>query len=301
MIKDSYYVSGNSLLKCSESESSVRDDPRGLVLIWEEPIPYAKYIMGCDPTVGITGWNRGLRVDADHTTDNGAIEIFRVDARKVPIFRSDGSPDIDPASKVQRYYHQDIQVAEYAAPIDAVEIARVANLLGRIYAGNEEDQCEFIFESYPGPGMLTNQELLRLGYGNLWQWETIGGGVAETTTHIGWRSWGESQRMLWYRSRRHLMEERALIQSPFLLNEYANAVIDIEKMRALAAYGNHDDRLQAANMCFWAGHKWTYDTERTAEPVTQMAEVEWQRMAPGLNETRSFRDAWADAVDGWDI
>lgn len=295
----SYSVSGSNLLPAAESDEAIDLDPRGYVLMWEEPQPWARYIMSCDPSVGITGWNRGTRTDGDHKTDNGVIEIFRIDAFKRPIFK-DGKPDIDPITKAQRFYYQDLQVCEFAAPCDAVEIARVANVLGRVYAGADEDQCEFIFESQPGPGILTLQELLRLGYGNLWQWETIAGDVAEQTTQIGWRSWRESQRLLWFRARRHLMEDHAYINSKWLVEEYSNAVIDVEKMRAKAAYGSHDDRIQAASMAFWAGHKWTYDPERTYEPVTEKPISDWQLTAPVLGDTRSVRDQWVDIVEGWD-
>jgi hypothetical protein len=297
-IPKSFYVSGSSLLPTCESDKDILDDPRGLVYIWEPPISHAKYIMSCDPTVGITGWDRQNRIEGDHKTDNGAIEIFHVDAYKRPLLK-DGKVVINERTKEPETVWVDLQVCEFFAPVDAVEIARIANVLGRIYAGNEEDQCEFIFESYPGPGMLTNQELIRLGYANLWQWETIGGGSAETTNFTGWRSWGESQRLLWYRARRHLLERRAHIQSPWLLNEYRNAVRDADTMRAKAAYGSHDDLLQAASMAFWAGHKWTYEVERTDEPVTSVPDIDWQARAPVLGEHKSYRESWDDLVDGW--
>ena len=297
-----YHVSGNSLLEYVgvESERDMLEDGRGIVHVWEPPIAQARYIMGGDPTVGITGWTRSSRIEGDHKIDNGAIEVFRVDAIKRPLFLEDGSPDIDPITKIHRFRYADLQVAEYFAPIDAVEFARVLNVLGRVYAGDANDQCECIFESYPGPGVLTLQELLRLGYGNLWQWEIIADGSAEPTTHIGWRSWKESQRLLWYRARRHLMEKRLQIQSPWLLEEYRNAVSDPEKMRARAAYGAHDDLLQVASMCFWASHKWTYEAERTWEAVTETPTYDPQRFAPTMDgDQRGYRERWADAIDSW--
>jgi hypothetical protein len=297
-MQQAFHVSGSSIFHSSESDESLFADPRGIFWMFEEPKPWAKYIMGCDPTTGITGWTRGARREGDEKVDNAAIEIFRVDAIPLPLFREDGIPDIDPATRTQRFRLRDLQVGEYAAPIDAVEIAQVCNLLGRIYAGDQEDQCELIHEAYPGPGILTTQELLRLGYANLWYWEYIDA-AAEETDRIGWHSTRESQKLLWNRSRRHLMLQNAMIRSKWLVDEYANSVIDLDKMRAKAAYGYHDDRLQAANMCYWAGHKWTYNAERTNEPVTAAPEVDWQHRAPTLGDSRSYRDAWADAIDGW--
>lgn len=296
---DKLYVAGSSLFQSIESDEAIDDDPRGIFLMWEEPQPHAKYIMGLDPTVGITGWNRALRHEGDKKTDNAAIEIFRVDALRSPVMK-DGRMDIDPITKQPKFLYRDLQVGEYAAPCDAAEIAQIANVLGRIYAGDAEDQCELIGEFYPGPGILTLQELLRLNYMNLWQWQTIGGSVAEDTTLYGWRSYGESQRMLWYRARRHLMGRRAKVQSKFLLDEYSNAVVDVQKMRAAAAYGSHDDRIQAASMCFWAGHKWEYDPERSYEPVTEAPVIDYQRLGPGLGERNSYKDAFAEAMDGWE-
>ncbi len=298
-MQEAYYVSGSNLIHSSDSEESLIDDPRGVVWMFAPPKPHAKYVMGCDPTVGQTGWRRDLRIEGDHKVDNAAIEIFEIDGEKVKLVDEHSAPVIDPITKIPKFYYRDVQVAEYAAPIDAVEAARVCNILGRIYAGEEEDQCLLIFESYPGPGMLTLQELLRLGYANLWHWEYFADNIAEETNRIGWRSHHESQKVLWYRARRHLMEHRAKIQSKWLLEEYSNAVIDIEKMRARAAYGSHDDRIQAASMVFWAGHGWAYDVERTDEPVTDKPEVDWQKQAPVLGEYKSYKDAWADAVENW--
>ncbi len=288
------YVGESALLPCEEDWESIKRDPRGVLLCWDPPRKSARYIIGMDPTEGITGWTRATRTQGDHKTDNGAIEIFEVDGIQEKLWTEDEDgeriPDIDPATGRQRIRYRDVQVAEFAAPCDAVEIARVVNVLGRVYAGSEEDQCELIWEAWPGAGMLTTQELLRLGYGNLWHWEYIAD-VAETTEKLGWRSTRESQKLLWYRARRHLMQGSAVIRSRFLLDEYSNAEIDMDKMRARAAYGWHDDRFMAANLAFWGGHKWVYDPERTSEVVTtQSVPIDYQRLAPGLDNFESWTD-----------
>ena len=298
------HVSGSSIEDyTSESWEDIDRDPRGLLLMWEPPNKRSKYIMSLDPTEGITGWNRGTRSDNDHKTDNGAIEIFEVDGISEPLFKigdkGEKIPDIDPVTKRQRKLYRDVQVAEFAAPCDAVEIARVANVLGRIYAGEEDDQCVLIHEAWPGPGVLTTQELIRLNYGNFWMWQYIDS-TAEDTNRIGWRSTRESQKLLWYRARRHLMNRGALIRSKYLLDEYANAEIDMDKMRARAAYGYHDDRFQAANMAFWAGHEWTMETDRSNEQVSEVVVTDYQRMAPGLDDYQSFSSWKEEATADWD-
>ena len=297
--QSAFHVSGNSLITTAESDEAIREDPRGLVLMWEEPKPNAKYILAADPTEGLPGWSRSARRDGDHKIDNGAIEIFRPDAIRMPLFK-DGKPLMDKATGQQRFVMRDLQVCEFAAPIDAVEIARVMNILGRIYAGDAEDQCECIYESYPGPGPLTTQELFRLGYGNLWTWQYFADTTATDTNSIGWHATPRSTRLLWTRARRHLMNRQAKIMSPFLVDEYANAVVDMDKMTAKGAYGMHDDRLRAANLAFWAGHKWDLAPESTNEVVTEHADVDWQHVAPVLGESRSYREVWAETVENWD-
>lgn len=295
----SYHVGSNSLIASSESDEAIADDPRGLVHLWEEPIPHAKYIMGVDVCEGITGWSRGSRNESDAKRDNGAIEIFRLDALRLPLWK-DKQPLMDPLTKQQQFVMRDLQVAEYAAPIDPVELGRVVNVLGRMYAGDADDQCECIIEVYPGPGGITLQELLRLDYMNFWRWEHMENSVASQTSALGWHANQRTVHLLWTRARRHLIQRRAKIMSPALVAEYANAVVDMEKMSAKAAYGFHDDRLRAANMCFWAGHKWASDPERSYEPVTEKPMQEWQNHAPTFGDHMSYADAKAMALDGWD-
>ena len=255
--------------------------------------------MSGDPTEGITGWSRGSKREGDYKTDNGVIEVFRPDAIKLPLFKN-GNPVINKSSGVQEFVMRDLQVAEFAAPIDPVELSKVANVMGRMYAGEAGDQCEFIYESYPGPGPLMTQELIRLGYGALWLWQYFADSVATDTNSIGWHATPRSTRLLWTRARMHLLQRKAKIMSPWAVEEYANAVVDMARMSARAAYGFHDDRFRACNLAFWAGHAWEMDAERTDEPVTERLDVDWQHLAPVMGgEAKSYKEAWAAAVDNW--
>ena len=103
-------------------------DPRGILWMWKPPQKHRKYILGGDPTVGRTGWNRYNRSKEDSKTDNGALEIVMLGRRN------------------QGFNEPDEQVAEYAAPIDAFELGYVANIMGRLYAGIDEDQCGVVLE-----------------------------------------------------------------------------------------------------------------------------------------------------------
>lgn len=298
------YVSASSIeTYTSESWSEVERDPRGLFLMWESPEPKATYIMSCDAAEGITGWTRGFRTDGDHKKDNSAIEIFKVDGAKKYLYKEVNGQqieDINPNTKEQRFIYQDVQVGEYAAPNDAVEIARIANLLGRIYCGNAEEQCKFIWEAWPGVGLLATQEILRLQYQNIWYWQYFDR-EAEETNAPGWRSTATSQRLLWYRARRHILSDRAVIRSKWLLGEYASAEVDLTKMRARAAYGYHDDRFQAANMAFWAAHEWSYDAERLDDPVTETPVLDFQKYAPTLDGNgMTYKDWRENALSDWE-
>src|SRR5215469_12921889 len=107
-----FYVGTNSIQRTTESAESVFQDPRGLLLMWHEPKNDAEYVIGCDPTMGITGWTRSGRKDGDEKTDNCAIEIFQPDAIKLYLFEPDGTPKVDPATKQQAFVRRDMQVAE---------------------------------------------------------------------------------------------------------------------------------------------------------------------------------------------
>ena len=95
------------------------------------------------------------------------------------------------------------------------------------------------------------------------------------------------------------MNQSAVIRSKYLLAEYSNAEIDMDKMRAKAAYGYHDDRFQAANMAFWAAHRWTYDVERTSEVVSEVKVEDFQRVAPDFDTFQTFAQWKADCVADW--
>ncbi len=308
------YVGGSSIKEFDEEPwEEIERDPRGVLLVWDPPKPNAKYIVGMDASEGITGWSRGTRTDDDYKTDNGVVEVFEIDGakellwdeveehkqdRRHPGQRTKRIPLIDKHTRQQAVNYRDVQVAEFAAPCDAVEIARIANVVGRLYRGSEEDEAELIWEAFPGCGMLTTQELLRLGYSNLWHWEYITD-VAEETNRLGWRSGRESMKILWYRARRHLMQRKAVIRSKWLLDELSGAEIDMNKMRARAAYGMHDDRMWASAFCWWAGHEWTY-AEDSKEPVMESEEpLDFQKYAPGLDEDVSYSDWRSTACDGW--
>jgi len=222
-------------------------DPRGIVWVFEEPRPNANYVVSCDPSYGIASWSRHTRTEDDIRTDNCAVEVVRI-----------GDPDV--------------QVAEYAAPIDPEDAAAVVNFLGRMYGGAHEDgQALAIVEVHPGPGLLTQRELInRYGYLNLFLWQHLDKMVVQQTQAFGWYSSRQSRQMLWIRGTRHLNQRKIVINSPWLVEEMTDCVLDnFLSFTARAQWGAHDDRMVATLMAIWAANQWSFDNppEEQAKPV----------------------------------
>ena len=253
-------------------------DPRGLICCWEAPNPRFTYCMGIDPTVGIVGWNRQLRTKDDFRTDNGAIEIIKV-----------GTPDV--------------QVCEYAAPIDPEDLADIANALGRLYAGNsDQEQCLCIIEVYPGPGLLTQRKMInQYGYTNHFVWKYLDSLAARPTMSLGWQSSPKSVRDLWIRGTRHISRGDLLIRSPYLAEELSDCEADQLKMTAKASYGRHDDRVRAMLQATWAAHDWSFQIEPDISvpihegdhaPNWQASDCSYDKMLEG------WEDRWEQLSEG---
>ena len=264
-----YRIGNEGILEATDAPQD--QDPRGLVLCMEPPSARETYVMGIDPTVGIVSWNRQLRTRDDLRTDNGAIEILRVGRN--------GKPDV--------------QVCEYAAPIDPEDLADVANVLGRLYSGNDDmGQCLCIIEVYPGPGLLTQRKMLNsLGYTNMFIWKYLDSMSVKLTTSLGWQASPKSVRDLWIRGTRHITKDQIRILSPYLAEELAHCEADDLKMTAKASSGKHDDRVRAILMAIWAAHDWSFQVESQKVEVSTTKEPDWQRSAISYDK---MMDAWAD-------
>lgn len=230
-------------------------DPRGLLLVWKKPDPYSTYYMGIDPTRGITGWNRNVRLQQDKNIDNGVIEVLKLGRR--------GQPDE--------------QVAEYAAPVDTLDLARVGAKIGRMYSGTSERGCLAIIET-TGVGVTTQEEMLRrYNYYNMFVWEKLGGTAVQRTTVYGWQATRDSNLALFLKCHRHVDQDRVKINSPWLADEMADATSDWVTAQVRAKWGAHDDRLRAFFLSIWAAHSWSYaeddarDLERAGEKQVNLA------------------------------
>jgi hypothetical protein len=249
-------------------------DPRGLVWIWEPPVPSATYVLSADPTKGIPGWCRSLRSQDDHRTDNAAVQVLR---------KGDGT------SK-----HPDRQVAEYAAPIDPFDLAPVLNILGRMYGGSQEDgQALCIIEVWPGPGLQTQRTLLEsYGYTNFFIWKYLDRAGLKYTTSLGWNSTTRSVRDLWILGTHHIEAGYVALNSPWLIDEMTDCENDPVKMRGKSVYGRHDDRVSALLMGLWVANDWTGQVENlptvavdsTTEPNWQASDLSAEDMMTRMDE-----------------
>ena len=246
-------------------------DARGILWMWEPPEKSFTYCMGIDPTVGRTGWNRFARSKEDLKTDNAAIEVVKIG--------KNGNPDT--------------QVAEFAAPVDATEIGEIANVLGRMYAGTEEDQCKCILEIFPGPGGMTMQRMLELGYTNQFRWEYYADSPASPTKSIGWHASPRTNRDLWVKASRHINLKQVRVRSPFLAEEYADCRMNLEKQYGENPTG-HDDRVRAFNLALWVANSWSMDVERTQETVRKdVPMVDPQLTDMTMNEIQEmYAESW---------
>lgn len=255
-------------------------DPRGIFWAWEPPQRGHIYHVGIDPTVGRTGWCREIRKEADQETDNGAIIVIRKGKQGAP----------------------DVQVAEYAAPIDSFELGYVANVIGRIYGDPEyDDQAKVILEVYPGPGAGTLQTMLGLNYSNFWRWEFYADTPVKPTQSIGWQANPKNNRNLWVKGSRRINLKGAVVKSPWLYSEYLDlemqegTLMNPEMVWARASSGSHDDRVRAHLLALWAANGWDTDVESVAEkPKLNDEPTSWANTDMSQEEIYA---AWDDILD----
>jgi hypothetical protein len=253
-------------------------DARGLIKMFEEPNPGAEYFMGVDPTRGIVNWDRHFVTDA--RADNGSIQILRKGKREKP----------------------DVQVAEYAAPLDPEELGDVANAMGRLYGGaNEDGQALAIVEVWPGPGEPAQRRMIQHGYTNLYVPIRFANTLVPEKGRnvVGWVSNERSRRDLWTRGMKYLIQRKVKVHSPWLIEEMADCQPDdwMVTETARARYGKKDDRVVALLLAIYAAHDWDWDVETVKEEVVLKA-VDWQRSAITLEDQQSAWEERWDQISG---
>lgn len=248
---------------------------RGYVWLFESPQAGQAYVIGVDPTFGITGWTPELTTDEDLNIDNAVVSVWRIGR--------DG---------------RDYQVAEYAAPIDVYELASVVNGLGRLYSGNNEmGQAHVIVEVYPGPGWPTEQSLIHhYGYINYYRPKYINTLTPEYGKGIGWQAGPKQVRDLAIFTRKHVAAGKLVIRSPWLLSEMQDCKLDSEKFTIYAeGNGIHDDRVRAAALAWFAAHDFTTQIQiPESSKVVAHKSVNWQQSDMSAE---SLKQAWEDRFE----
>lgn len=198
-----------------------------LLLIFEypryrhHPKGAAKYVMSVDVSDGV-----GL--------DYSSIGVYRM-------------PTIDePTEQVCHY------VTNTKKP---VEVARIADAIGRLYVDEDGLEALAAVESNIGPGLVTQSELqLHLGYSNFYIWETLDAGdmQARFTKRIGWATTMRTRPIILARYYEGLTTTDPItglldlrIHSPITRAELRHLIIPKEPGArlgdAVAAPGHHDD------------------------------------------------------------
>ncbi len=213
-------------------------DGRGILWIYEHPRPNATYFISGDPTVGKTGWSRWNRTDDDMDVDNAALEVVR------------------------KGKFVDVQVAEFAAPVDAVDFAPILNAVGRLYRGNDEEGMAPMIVEATGPGAVTIRELIdRFQYTNQFLWHYYGGTMAPQAAgkgnKVGWYSSRSANKDLWMRGTHHIHNGKVKLYSTHLIEEMADCLADSFTLIGEARHGRHDDRVFAMLLALWLAHGWS--------------------------------------------
>ena len=262
-------------------------DPRGQLLVWEPPSDTADYIVGCDPTMGILGWNRQLRTDEEEKHDNAALEVFRRGRWIDEVVETKDDQGNLRTTRVPKKL-PDVQVAEWAGPLDAEDLAYVCNFIGRMFPGySEERQALMAIEIAPGPGWLTQRVLSsQFGYERFPPWLIEGSNLVQRDTgKRGWISNSHTRRDLWIRGAGHIKRRNCVLNSKHLVEEMVacrpdNFLSLTARAQRSGTTGLNDDRVVAALIALWFANEWIIGAEPT-EPArrTDTTEPEWQLSA----------------------
>ena len=275
--------SGLSVFVGPMHPAEVDRDPRGVIWLWEQPLTNRAYYCGADPSGGIPGWNRAMRQKDDIKTDNGVVEVYRkeLSARKA------------------------VQVAEFAAPVDAEDLAKWIWVLSKLFVGNcEMDECPTIVENN-NTGLLTVRKLVgEYGHTNLYRTRAIDGEVPKFTNSLGWNSSPSTVPILHARSKGVIERGDVEIRSVWLAKELSDAIVqtyaDGERARfhVPAGAGRHDDRMAASFFDWWQLWDWTEAPEEAQSrlPEAQLAGA-MQNLAATDCTAEEQQSRWNEAVD----
>lgn len=229
-------------------------NPLGLVLAWETPKdvkPYDTYA-GVDTTRGIESWQPDFTRTGDEDINNATISIIR-------------------SSSVI-----DTDVLEFAAPVTYKPLARLFNLLARVWVGRNanDGQVPTIVE-LNGDGMAFQEELISAyDFFNFYQHFDFTGADWKETNKYGWTSTPKSVRYLWSFFKSHITDHHYIPRSRHLVGELRNCTDDeiyvggMTRGTAPKKGGRHDDRVYSRAFAIWYANSWA-----NPQPKPQRSQV----------------------------
>jgi hypothetical protein len=193
----------------------------GKLIVYEDPLPTASYVVGVDPSGG-----KG--------SDRSVVEVLRVGDLERP----------------------DEQVAEFASDHHGPhEISPVAALLGRLYGDGSGGEALLIVECNGEYGDSCIFDIRsKLQYGNLFVWKVYDRTKNLNTNRIGWWTTNSTRPKLVARGVHAITNDDLVINSEHLLDEMEDFQTDHWMAKAQASSGRHDDRVMAMLMAYWAAH-----------------------------------------------
>lgn len=265
-------------------------DPNGRILIYEPPKGGFSYVIGVDAAYGEQG------------KDSSAIYVNRVGTVHLP----------------------DKQVAEFwSETCSPSELASVCWILGHMYTDRETGLPALMaIESNPGsPGIVTQSDLIKMGYPNFYIWRKENSTTGGQTNTIGWYTTGGTRPMLCKRGVEAIQKGYMKVSSTYLVNEMSTFVNYGFKRRSgvdgfeyfAHAQGEHDDRLFAAFIAYWVAHdldrvniaderRLFWESKLRADAPKAPRLKDWQNTDGGdlLNGDAASLNSWEDCVQAWE-
>lgn len=242
----------------------------GVLLIWEAPRRGFIYTIGVDSSYGEA---------MARNPDSCAVEVVRVGNKHAP----------------------DEQVAEWWGTMDPIALATVCEMIGKFYTDRIEGlPAKMAIEVNPGaPGLITQTELIRMGYPHWYMWKKLnvmGGGF---TNQIGWYTTPSTRPLLTKMGVKYLNEDTLKINSALLLTEMGDFVRHQNKIgREHLAHreGAHDDRIMALFIALYVSHE--DDQLNQAEERRKHIEMLSEKKPVPQYQRQGY--TWAEAMAHWE-
>jgi hypothetical protein len=295
-------------------ESELDKDPRGFIWFWMLPDERPRnFIVSCDATGGIPNWQRAFREQSDINTDNGCVQVWLKEPAAASCETCKGvgwlatssrgvdseCPDCSARGKTGG---RAVQCAEYAAPIDAEDIALYVWLLGRLYKTTSDfEECLAILETN-NTGILTIRALQNVyNYSNLYQSRAEGSAAPKFTGGYGFTSGPSTVPLLHARSKIRLVKRDTVPKSKWLIKELSDAIVKLhesgkERFWVPPGGGRHDDRMTTAFLAWIAMFDWYESDDGTPGELSAPARALPDYAARDVSAEDQNR-LWNEAMD----